>query len=745
MLSRLTPLCLLMLVASAANAADPPVVKIPRVDRAPALADFLEMKPNAAWDGRMAKIENFLQREPTDGKPASQKTEAYLGYDDKNLYVVFVCFDSEPGKIRAPLGRRESLFDDDVVGVFFDTFHDRQHAYEFFVNPVGTQADAIQTEGQGDDFSFDTLWHSQGKLTPQGYVVWLSIPFKSLRFHSGARQTWGFGVIRIIPRNNEQAFWPYNTRKVEGFTQQLATLEGLENISASRNVQLIPYGVFSAGRFRDTRGDVPRLRTSNDARIGLDAKVVLKDALTVDLAVNPDFSQVESDEPQVTVNRRFEVFFPEKRPFFIENAGFFQTPVNLFFSRRIGDPQFGARLTGKVGRWAVGALAADDRGPGDRVEESDPAFGQRAHFFLARANREWGKQSTVGVIYADREFFGSFNRVGGVDTRWKINKNWVFTGQALASATRQEGGSYLAGPAYQASVYRSGRKFFANAVYSDYSPGFRTQTGFLERSDIRSGFAEYGYTFRPEGKRLISWGPGSGWGITYDHHGTRLDWNAYNRLFFEFRGNTYISVVASSFRERLRPQDYSTLTANQDYSAQAYGAFFNSSYFKKVSIGGSLRKRKAINFDAPTGQAPFLGNSTSADASLTLRPISPLRIDNTYLLARLLDRGPGHAAIFNNHIIRSKWNWQFTRELSLRVILQYNTLLANSTYTSQTTTKSFNADFLATYLLNPGTAFYVGYNGNLQNLDRTGVSRTRSSFIQDGRVFFVKMSYLLRF
>jgi hypothetical protein len=552
-------------------------------------------------------------------------------------------------------------------------------------------------------------------------------------------------VGRFIPRNNEQSFWPYNTRKVEGFTQQLAKLEGLEGISPGRNLQLIPYGAFSAGRFRDATGSAPRLLTFNEARVGLDAKVVLRDALTLDAAVNPDFSQVESDEPQVTVNRRFEVFFPEKRPFFIENAGFFQTPVNLFFSRRIGDPQFGARLTGKLGRWALGALLADDRGPGDRVAETDPAAGKRARFLIARANREWGKQSTIGAIYAERDFFGGFNRTGGLDFRWKTGKNWVATGQALASSTRGSDGSYLAGPAYQTSLFRSGRKFSFLTGYSDYSPGFRTQTGFLPRSDVRSAYGAAEYRFRPEGKRLISWGLGSGFDVNFDHQGARLEWSADNRLSWEFRGNTYIGVVAISSRERLRPQDYSTLAANQDYSSQVYGAFFDSSHFKKASIGVSLRKGQAINFAASPGQAPFLANSTSARASLTLRPISPLRIDNTYLLARLLDRGPGRAAIFNNHIVRSKWNWQFTRELSVRVILQYSTLLANPAFTSQTATKSVNADFLITYLLNPGTALYAGYNGNLQNLDPSGALRTRSSFIQDGRVFFVKASYLLRF
>ena len=245
------------------------VFKIPRVDKPPSLEDFLEMKPNAAWQGRLAKIENFVQREPSDGKPATQRTEGYVGYDAKNFYVIFVCFDSEPGKIRARLGRRENIFDDDVVGVLVDTFHDRQRAYEFFVNPLGIQGDAITTEGSNDDFSWDTLWHSKGKLTAQGFVVWISIPFKSMRFPSADQQTWCFALLRGITRNNEQAFWPYITRKVEGFTQQMATMEGLEKISPGRNIQLIPYGVFSAERFRDTR-DTPQFKTSNTARVGLD-------------------------------------------------------------------------------------------------------------------------------------------------------------------------------------------------------------------------------------------------------------------------------------------------------------------------------------------------------------------------------------------------------------------------------------------------------------------------------------------
>ena len=193
----------------------------------------------------------------------------------------------------------------------------------------------------------------------------------------------------MIVRKNEVVFWPHITRRVEGFVQQLATLKGLERISPGRNLQLIPYGFFGRSRFLDTTTPGRTVyRAQNEWRTGLDAKVILRDALTLDLTLNPDFSQVESDEPQVTVNQRFEVFFPEKRPFFIGNAGFFQTPENLFFSRRIADPDVGVRLTGKLGRWAIGGLATDDRDPGQSFQDSISPISRRARIGVVGVRRE---------------------------------------------------------------------------------------------------------------------------------------------------------------------------------------------------------------------------------------------------------------------------------------------------------------------------------------------------------------------
>src|ERR1051326_5110291 len=207
-------------------------IQVPRISRPPALEEFL----NGGVRDDMKRIDDFRQRQPGDGVPVSQKTSAWIGYDDRSFYTVFVC-QASAGQLRARLSRREDILNDDFVGVFFDTYHDRQHGYEFFVNALGVQADAIVTETQSDDWSFDALWYSQGRLTPEGFVAMLVIPFRSLRFSAAGAQTWGFGLARFIPANNEASFWPYITQKIEGFNQQLGTMTGLEQISPGRNLQ----------------------------------------------------------------------------------------------------------------------------------------------------------------------------------------------------------------------------------------------------------------------------------------------------------------------------------------------------------------------------------------------------------------------------------------------------------------------------------------------------------------------------
>ncbi|MEE9234289.1 MAG: hypothetical protein V3U28_02480, partial [Candidatus Acidoferrales bacterium] len=270
------------------------------------------------------------------------------------------------------------------------------------------------------------------------------------------------------------------------------------------------------------------------------------------------------------------------------------------------------------------------------------------------------------------------------------------------------------------------------------------------------------YLFWPENKQVVNWGPGLFFDRVYDHDGTRLDWDFSPSLQWEFLGQTNLRLFYTAGRVRLRPEDFPGLSESRDFGGPDWGFEFSSSYLPEVTVGGAFVWGKIINFAPPAGQEPFLTDANIAILELTLRPLTPLRIDNTYLFFRLEDREAGDT-ILNNHILRSRWNWQFTRELSLRAILQYDSTLTNPVFTSLSTRKNFNADFLLTYRVNPYTVLFVGYNGNAQNTflcqgpgvagegcpdlppDQSALVRPRRRFINDANLFFVKFSYLFRF
>ena len=801
--------------AAPAAQVGPPALTIPRLQRAPTLEDFLGMQPQGEVALQMAKVSGFTQRNPHDGESVSEPTDAYLGYDQKNLYVVFVCFD-DPRQVRARMSRREDIYDDDQVEIMLDTYHDRRRAYAFQTTPLGVQWDAIWTEASREeqasghfDTSFDTVWDSRGKVTNRGFVVWMAIPFKSLRFPATKQQVWGVILYRGITRKTEDSFWPRVSYKVEGRMGQAATLYGLEGISPGRDIELLPYGLMRGFRALDTRDPNNPFfqKATAQGQPGMDAKFVFRDHFTLDLTANPDFSQVESEDPQITVNQRYAVYFPEKRPFFLENEDFFRTPLDLLFTRSIGDPSAGIRLTGKDGPYSVGLLATDDRSPGLAVPDSSPFSGIRSYFTVARASRDIFRQSSVGVLYTDWECptTGEFNRIGGVDTHLKFNPNWTLDGQAVTSSTKlnlnceanlypfssgnRGNGNNYAGPAEKLELRRDGLHFTYDGFYNDISPGFVTVPGFLNRVDIRETLQEVDYRFRPKGGWILDWGPSIIARYDFDHTGLRLDTDSFSYFAVQGRGQTIIKLKPyEETRERLRPQDFcffgfsaycqTPSPGNLDYHEHTSGGSFQTGYFKRATVVASYFWGDGVNFVAlppALGAAataynqPYVARQDTASASLNLRPIKPLKIENTYLFDRLRatnstyrlvqSQTPGAGrGIFNDHILRSKWNWQFTPQLSMRVILQYNALLAGtpgigSPYTYLPTSRQFNADFLITYLVHPGTAIYVGYNSDLQNLAVVPempsvpgfVTNTAKGYLNDSRQFFVKVSYLFRF
>ncbi len=261
---------------------------IPRVSTPPRIEDYIS--PDGSPVG--ALVTGFRQRRPGDGTPISQPTRVYLSYDSQNLYVVFVCEDDDAASIRANLAKREIIGDDDRVTVYLDTYDDNRRAYVFSSNALGVQQDGFFTEGQGQDRQFDTVWYSEGQLFEGGYAILMRIPFRSVRFSDESLGRWGIAFRRTIERDGEESYWPFITTRIQGFIVQFGSMTGLADVSGSRNIRLIPYANLAHARLLDRKQSA--FVTEQDARVGLDAKFVFSDNVTLDLTVNPDFSQVES-------------------------------------------------------------------------------------------------------------------------------------------------------------------------------------------------------------------------------------------------------------------------------------------------------------------------------------------------------------------------------------------------------------------------------------------------------------------
>jgi Domain of unknown function (DUF5916)/Carbohydrate family 9 binding domain-like len=716
-------------------------LRIPRVIRPPKLSDFLEGRAREAE----AVVTVFKQFDPHDGEAVSQPTTAYLSYDRKNLYVGWICKD-DPKLIRARVAPRKQIDTDDRVTINIDTFQDHKHAYWFDVNPYGVQYDGRTTDGIGDDPSWEGLWYSEGRITENGYVVLETIPFKSIRFPKGRKQIWNICLARAIQRNNEFSVWPFISHaRLPEFVGQFAPIEIDEDISPGRNIQLIPYGIYSRDKYLDPSTGFQR---QTEHHPGLDAKAVIHDALTLDVAVNPDFSEIGSDDPQVQVNQRYEVIYPERRPFFLENASVFSMPEQLFFSRRIVDPQFGAKLTGSLGRWSVGAMVADDRAPGEVLVQGESGHGDRAVDGVFRAEREFGHQSHVGLFFSDSTFQSRANRVASIDARYIAAHNWIVSGQATTTQTELSPTGYKAGPGYILGLSKSDNHVYFKSVFTDRSPGLNATLAYISRTDIRRWDTISNYQWKPTHSLIFAYGPGFDSTLIYDHEQKLQNWS-----------------VTPMFTVSL-PR----LTSLNLQRTEAY-EFYHGIGFREHSTSVSLLtawlKWMDLNLIYVQGTSPiyypvegvpsFLGDSKAASAQMTLRPNAHLRMDEIYYytrLATMLGQMPSDllpsGTIFTNHLIRSKINYQFTRDYSLRAIMDYNSLLSNASLVSSGYAKQADATLLFTYLPHPGTAVYLGYADTFQNVDYEAAAAPAYSVTtlpgtSTDRQIFLKFSYLLRF
>ncbi|MHB1488407.1 MAG: carbohydrate binding family 9 domain-containing protein [Acidimicrobiales bacterium] len=745
------------------------------LNAAPRLSDFLVSPPASPAARQMLRINHFVQRYPDDGKPSTEPTVAYLGYTHKYLYAAFVCHDKTPHLIRAHMLARDSLGDDDTVEIFLDTFHDQRRAFIFKTNALGIQADALYSEQNGADYSFDTVWDTWGKRTPFGYVVLMRIPFASLYFAQadpGEMRTWGIILQRNISHDNESVFWPRNTHNVAGRLTQDIAADGFMNIAHGQNWQFEPYVLGRNLRQLNTvNPENPYFQHKHlQAYGGLDAKFILRNSLVLDTTLNPDFSQVGIDNP-ATPNQRFPPYFPEVRPFFIENSSYFMTPVSLYYTNNIVLPQFGARLTGKLGPWALGILGVDDRSPGQAVPPGNPEFGTRAHFYLARVNRDIGALSDVGLIYADREYLGSFNRAGGLDYRARLKNRWTLTGQVITSETKNISNSTSGEQACEVLTLTCSGQVYSQQLnysdlhtnwwlgYNDTSAGYVTDTGFFRRPDVREPNGYYAYTFRPKRGWILSDGPSIYSERIWDHTGLPLDFYINPAYSATFKYRTSVSANIDLGQDRLRPVDYTILTHNVEYHSHTSGVNFYSSPLPYIAVGGGVYTGTVINYSPPSNSGPDPVNVTSPNLNLEVKPIGSIDLNNSYVYTHFTNPSNG-TVVYDNHELISRWNYQMTKSISFNLIGQYISTLPHPQYTSLANSKDLFADALFTYLPHPGTAIYFGYIGNFANINRALCTRdanglcnasdpilppTYSSLMNDSKTIYLKMTYLLRF
>ena len=555
-------------------------------------------------------LKDFYQVQPGDNIAPSQRTEVMLGFDPKFLYVAFHCYD-DPAKVRANIPKRDNIWDDDYVGILFDTFYDHRKAYEFDFNPLGVQADGIWTDGQGEDFNPDIVMESKGMVTNDGWTVEVAIPFKSLRYVAGKDKLWGAHFWRRIKRfNNELDMWMPLNRDISSWLAQEGRLAGLEGISTERTLELIPSltlsetgkrkGTLTPAQLNNGLQDLGRF-VNEPIKFdpGLTGKYSLTPNVTLDFALNPDFAQVESDQLVVTANQRFPIFFAEKRPFFLEGVDIFNTTISAVHTRAIVDPDVAIKLSGKVNRNTFGLLVASDNGPGNLNEDDrafiteDPAFvlgtnnpsassaagvrfrqAQLLHLLdknsmvgILRLKRDVGtKDSFIGFLGTTYNFAGTNNQLAGFDGRFRVDKQTTFSWQALGTTSRKDfffsdsGQTLLRkenGFAYAYDYNKDGRHFGYDLSGVGRTLFFRSDVGFNRRVNTNNQnlFVRYNSEPKPKAK-LVSW-------RIYDDVSTNFDWQGRSQVFnnemqiqFNLQHQTQLGIGTDKGYERVFEEEF---------------------------------------------------------------------------------------------------------------------------------------------------------------------------------------------
>ena len=720
---------MLVVLWCGAASAQAPTVRPARILKPPAIDGRLD---DPSWTGA-AHITQFVQRRPLDGGPATEETEIYIAYDNDRIYFGIYAHYSEPSLIRANRVDRDQIWSDDRVSVIFDPFRDQQRGYRFAINADGVQGDALVASGGSGaaaaagvagpgDLSWNVLFASAGLLTSDGWTAEFAVPFKSLRYparSAGEAHRWGLQIERDIEGKDENVVWSPISRDVMSELGQMGTLDGMTNLSTSRNLELLPT-VTAIGVGRLNAAGSFQSDTVKEA--GANVKYGLTSNLTFDFTYNPDFSQIESDRQQIEVNQRFPVLYPELRPFFLEGQEIFRVPgpITFIHTRTIVDPRYGAKLSGKVGKTTLGLLVANDEAPGKVDNRQDPAFERTARFIIGRARYDLYRESTTSVIFTNREFMNQHSRAIGGDGDFALGRTHRFFARVIATDHRDAAGVQRKGYFYDFNLRKAGRNVSYSFISNAISPDLRTDVGFVRRTDQRQTLGNISYRWWPE-NWLISWAPRLSHMKNYQFDGTLQEETSGATVSLSFAKNVTAEAGVTREMERYR---------SIDFWKTRYSAAISVATSRRLTMTTTINGGDQIRFVTN----PFLGTTTAWDVAVAMRPVPRFQSDFSVAASRFRDTLQRRQE-FDVKILRSLSTYQFTERLLLRNITEHNTL-----------DKTFGENLLLTYRVNAGTVFYLGFDTRYRHGDQINATLfPNDTYTRTTRAVFTKFQYLFRY
>lgn len=775
-------------VVSAAS----PDLQPPRIELGMVIDGQLE---DAWWEA--APFGEFTEFMPTHGVAAQVPTEGYIAYTDTDLFVAFICHDPQIERLRASLTDRDGIYRDDFVGVILDPYRDHKRAYEFFANPHGVQGDmlwyaggsddddvdAIWQSHGGEDVSFDAVWESAASIQADRWVVEMRIPLSNLRFPDEIEQDWSVHFVRVYPRDNRYEFsWRPISQDDNSFMGQAGGLQlRLEAAAvASRSLELMPFisGSRTDALVANARGN-GRWRNQDGGpaseRIGLTGKYTHSSAVAIDFAYKPDFSQIESDGGRINVNQPFAFFYEERRPFFMEGADVFQVDsrasgmildvANLIYTRSINDPIVAGKLTGKSGRWTYGAITAYDDNTPLILPLADGTIVRRtqknAWSNIFRGQLEVGEQTHIGFAATDRRFdVGGSNTAALVEGSWHLNDNYTWT--ALAAATRTDepddddlsaiipdmhfevdgdsltadfDGEKFDGYVLKTALVRQSRTWNFNLSYQDYSPGFRADNSAIFSNDGRILHTQQTYNVHFDDHKLLNFiRPGLYLWRKLDYAGDVKDTGIRPTMLVAFQHQTFFNLGGFLYNQ----EKYGGVKFDD---ARTVWAYLGTSAFERIGGGVFINRGEAINRFGELGSAhnPLeLVPTHEINANLRLRPSDQWRLELSYD-STTLRIDSSNDLIVRQRLLRQSLQYQFSTELLVRLIGEYNMTRRAIDVGAYERSRQFSLEPMVSFKLNPFTVFYFG--GTIGGTDdpypsHTGLSRTDQSL-------FMKFQYLV--